>query len=780
MKKPFAYAVMMAAAWTPWATVRAQAPAPIDQPAPKDETIRLNPFEVSASNDTGYGATESTSASRIATPINDLPIAIDVITPDFIADQKPTNMWDIISWAPGVADQQGYPSGSLNYVVDGFAAPLERNGFTSQAMFMDPVNIDRVEIVKGPSSMLYGQVSPGGIVNYVTKQPQDHWAGELTDQFGDFNEERATIDLTGPIMSYRDNKLDFRITAAAEDEAQFWVNSSGKKLDVSPSLSYQIGSSSKLTVQYEYFNEKLKSPPQGIPNIYYSGLSPSVPQYYTALGSFAGPIYPGLPIWWNDNVIGMFQNSVGGYFSASFTTQLTEHWALRLWADHSSFTFENLISGQGGTNLQPLTTLAGGGVLDATQVPENSVWMREQENHKDYNNGNYEADLTGEYDLHWVKITTLAGYEYSTSYQRSRTINALVSEENPAWDLSNPATWNYNWNGTLSEVTAAQNGAADTRNNAYIWGAFATVNLSFLNDRINILFGDRYNKNFTGGTINNLTGLQTSPNVSTTKWTPQIGGIVKIYGGLSAYVNYSQSFQANNGLLRVDSATGTIPEAPTTATGYNYGLKLEMLQGKLTSTLGLYSITLTPAAIQTFVVGTSGSNTLYTDVQSGSEKGTGLDWDVLYTPVRGWQIYGSYSETDPKFTSMPSTPTEVGLPAANSEAKNAENIWTKYQFQDGMLKGFYVGGGVQRFGSRIYQINPALINDPNPIVREGEIIAYAPYTLYSAMIGYKFDLDGYHWSADITGQNLGDANYQPGANGRAYPRRWLCTLGVKF
>jgi iron complex outermembrane receptor protein len=754
--------------------------APASSPAPTEEiVITLSPFEVKVDSDRGYLASNSVSATRIFAKIADLPIAINAFTKDFITDQKPFNLYNIITWAPGVVNSQTFPSGSANYSVDGFAAPVERNGFASQARFLDTVNIERVEIVKGPASLLYGQISPGGIINYITKQPQDKYSEEVSVQAGDFSFARATIDVTGPIPSLK-NKLAYRLTAAFEEEPRYFINFKGTRFDVSPSLTWQMGDNSKLTLQFEVYNERLHAQPSQIPEIYYSANTPSVPDYYTTLGSFRGPPYPGLPMWYNQSQTGNFNINRSYYFSSDFTTRISDHWSLRLWIDHSNFTQHWVQSGQGGTNLYTATQIP---LLPAGQLSSNSIFMRELMQTQEGNNTNYEAALTGDYSYRWIKIKPLIGYSYGTSAYRNRSQTALNSQDPLAWDLSNPATWTYTWPGDTNTIIAANANAVDTRYSAYQWGAFAAVNMSFLHDRLNVLVGERYSKNFQGGTWNNLTNLPTSPNVFTKNWSPETGVMFKVANGLGIYGSYSESFQANNTLLRINNYFGTVPAAPTVAKGYNFGIKTDFLQGRLSSTISYYDIKLTPAAIQTILVGSIQGTSYYTDIQNGAEQSTGMDMDILYSPINAWQIYASYSYGMPKYTSFPSNPLYAGTPAAgetNTVIKNAANVWTKYEFRDGALKGFYIGGGVQRFGPRILANNPQLLADPNPVVQKGAIITFPPYTLVSLMCGYKFDAYGCHWTVDVSGQNLGNQNYIAGSNNRASPRHYVVTVSTKF
>ena len=83
----------------------------------------------------------------------------------------------------------------------------------------DSIGIERIEVLKGPASVLYGQLQPGAVVNIVTKQPQREWAGSASLSYGRYDDWRGTIDLTGPLTAGGD--IRFRLTGACDDADSF-------------------------------------------------------------------------------------------------------------------------------------------------------------------------------------------------------------------------------------------------------------------------------------------------------------------------------------------------------------------------------------------------------------------------------------------------------------------------------------------------------------------------------------------------------------------------------
>src|SRR5258708_9090564 len=121
-----------------------------------DETLQLSVFQVSTAKDKGYRAGNSVSATRIDTPIKDLPFAVNAFTQQFITDTGARDLFDVVQYAPGVTSGgREFNAGNAVYTIRGFDQKPQHNGFAGDA-YVDTVAIERVEVVKGPASVLYG------------------------------------------------------------------------------------------------------------------------------------------------------------------------------------------------------------------------------------------------------------------------------------------------------------------------------------------------------------------------------------------------------------------------------------------------------------------------------------------------------------------------------------------------------------------------------------------------------------------------------------------------
>jgi outer membrane receptor protein involved in Fe transport len=163
----------------------------------------LSPFEVSSDKDYGYLKTNSVTATRIGMPIQETPISISVMTKDFLDDTNIRTVTDILKYtSSGSSDNRfamARPANSAtpqgNFTLRGFQVnSLLRNG-VSRYIGYNVNNVDRIEIVKGPASVFFGSGYPGGVINYITKQPSlTPVPTSLSYTFGDDDVNRALLD----------------------------------------------------------------------------------------------------------------------------------------------------------------------------------------------------------------------------------------------------------------------------------------------------------------------------------------------------------------------------------------------------------------------------------------------------------------------------------------------------------------------------------------------------------------------------------------------------------
>ena len=221
-----------------------------------DEPIEL----VVTGEQDGYNVPDASTATKTDTPRRDIPQAIEVVPQQVIRDQQANRLIDVLKNVPGVAQTQSSRAAFANNVsIRGFDASnsILKDGLLDRSLATlgyDLVTVDRIEVLKGPASVLFGQGSLGGTVNLVTKQPLRDPYYFLEGSFGSFDFYRGAIDLSGPVNV--DKTLLYRLNAAAQTTGSFLDFYSQQRYNVAPTLTWQINDRAKLTLAAEYYQTK--------------------------------------------------------------------------------------------------------------------------------------------------------------------------------------------------------------------------------------------------------------------------------------------------------------------------------------------------------------------------------------------------------------------------------------------------------------------------------------------------------------------------------------------
>jgi iron complex outermembrane recepter protein len=194
---------------------------------------------VTGEQDEGYNPAQATTATRTDTPLRDIPQSIQVIPRQVIEDQAITRTSDALRNVSGVSVQRDFGDSIDVFTIRGFTSFQNlRNGARFESAYLSPDNVERIEVLKGPASVLYGQIEPGGIVNYVTEQPlsDPYYSFEFTG--GSYNLYRPAIDISGPLTA--DERLLYRLNLSYENAESYLDFVNGTSLLIAPTLSYQI------------------------------------------------------------------------------------------------------------------------------------------------------------------------------------------------------------------------------------------------------------------------------------------------------------------------------------------------------------------------------------------------------------------------------------------------------------------------------------------------------------------------------------------------------------
>jgi iron complex outermembrane receptor protein len=736
--------------------------------------VRVSPFEVLSRLDNGYRASNSVSGSRFNAPIRDLPFAIQAFTESFIKDQKPVNIFDVVRYSPGVTYRSNdFNEGNANLAIRGFAVSstagnvqILRDGFHGPSIF-DFTNISRVEVVKGPASFLYGQVAPGGIVNIITKSPQGKFAATADARYGSYDEYRLEADVTGPATK----TLFYRIAASYDQDMHYWKPYDAHSRDIAPSLLWQPNDRVSLSVKYETFRKY--ETPQLMQKPGYGTQAGIVPT--ASDPNLSGVDVPGLPDDWNSMSDIDFRNSSTNNLTSWLDLRLDEHWNLRLGYSHLTYRVDALASGNFG--MANNTTLMQGRRLRG-QIYENL-------------DNTYEAQALGKYAWDRTSLRMLLGTQYidrrfDNWAAQAPNDPALGSNPTasplPLWDLSDPSTWNRVVTIPLSALTANPTNQTTDFTDTSVYGG---TTFGFFDDRLLILGGLRLTS--TKSQLTNHLTAQSQPEITASKVTPQYGILYKLTPEFSLFASYAESFVPGTQILNNPDGT-TQPARPTEGRGYDIGIKTELMDGRFSSTLTVFDIHNRNIVNDLATTNSSGS-VVISNVQSGEQRSSGIEWDMTATPVDNWQLYLSYSYMYARIVEF--TGNDEALlaqdPATLSAADQANyknalrfhnaplqmsaphlaNLWTRYDFTQSWAKGIYLGGGIN------YVYDQTLLPD-------GPESSHQTYTLINGLVGYMWTYRGRQMNLDLMGKNLADEHYRPSQSTRSRPREFLLTFSVKL
>lgn len=196
------------------------------------------------------------SVGKSNVSVQDTPFAISVVDVEQIRETGAKNVQDALLYSSGVyAGRYGFDTRGDWAAARGLATATYQNGLRRIYGFYNNVrpeiySLEKVEVLKGPASVLYGQAELGGIVNTVTKRPQKTASKEVEVQLGSYNRKQIAADLTGPIDE--EGKWLYRlVTLGRESDTQVdYVNDDARLF--MPSLSWRLNSDTNITVQYTY------------------------------------------------------------------------------------------------------------------------------------------------------------------------------------------------------------------------------------------------------------------------------------------------------------------------------------------------------------------------------------------------------------------------------------------------------------------------------------------------------------------------------------------------
>ena len=755
---PFAF---LAAATVATSFAQTSSPAPTD-PAPAEPVVVLSTFTITSAMDKGYRAGNSVSATRIDTPIKELPFAVSAFTDQFISDIGTRELADVLKFAPSVTSgSEGFSSGNAFVMVRGFQSLPQRNGLYSP-LYVDGSLIQRVEVVKGPASLFYGQIAPGGVVNYITKRAQPKAFGTLSAQVGSYEYKRTQIDVNQPVIT---DRAFLRFNTAWENLERYVDKAKGDVLVINPNLSLKVTDNSTLNLDYTWYRRD--ETPHSLmrqntlisrPGFSYFGHYALDDRRYNA-----GSIYDS-------------KHTEVETLTADYEIRHTPNWTTRIVYDWNKSQQKMKQTGRGDVTITlPASFLANVPTTfkeasiylnenlpaDISTLATGSTLVRRMRYEANYTQRRtFQAETTGKITFGGAIWKPLVGVQRNngvTQLYQSQLPQALWA---PAWNIFDRSTWK-DVDSPITTWPVGNNIAGEFEN----LGAYSANQLSLMDEKLILVGGLRWSK-AKANTLNRLNGSQ-SPFFETTKTTPQFGAGYKLRPDLMLYASYSESFTAANALLQTKSIADRLAK-PFLGSGIEFGAKADFLEGKISGSLS-YFINEQKNYIFSFVEVSPTGQTLTTQIQDGNiVESKGLELELTYSPTDNWQIYFGASHAPTKYTAIASPDVQYLLGTAPQyTATDRANLWTRYSFRGAGVKGLWMAGGFNYTGKKAEISN-------NPWL-------YLPaQTVFDAVIGYDWKTGDRKWSAKLTWKNFTDEDEIQTVRERGQPSRLIAEIGVRF
>jgi len=731
------------------ASTLAQTSSETDRGKDFGSTVQLSPFQVSAANDDGYRTRDIITGTKIATPLNESPLTVGVVNRELLDDIQLDRVTEAIAFTQaGISNLGRTFQDQEQFTFRGYDGTILRNGVKFNA-WTDASNIERIEVARGPSAILYGFVAPGGVVNYVTKQP---FAGSLnylkardSSNYGLREEYDFNRSLFGHQLLVRVN--------GAQSDGRTWIHfQTLHDTVINPSVTWRPTPNTSLTYDFSYRDRK--------------GPFERIRFYYLNKADGFNSVVIAPVLGDNGNAGYSWNPGIAPWTHSEWTRRRSEIRVEQRFNDHLRLL---AIASDDFSHEEELTTFTNfkgarepGYTNQIVPVPQHILLsvMPIYENlrgHTQY----AEANLLGQFETKWIKSNTLVGAQVSRtpSFWPRNGYMAPDPSKIGVIDYTLTSPYTVRLSDPLEKRYYVPAGDPTqwpvwfTSGTVRDWGKpdlFVTESLGALNNRLHALGGVR---------------RQQYPELQVTKTLPQFGAIYEFVKGFSGYGIWSKTSESNGRTLRYQ-----LPRPLSESKAWDVGLKFDTLDAKLSGSIAYFKIHKgnlainDPRGVIDYAQGKADDTVSFTP----GTQSTGVEASVQYQPNRSLQVTFTYAKTNAKILPGDPNPAKVGTRLIQS-VPEAFTFFAKYTFRSGPLNRLALGGGmVQNYG-------PIFVDDP----ATSGLANRRGYTIVNAFVRYPIKIADHTINAEIGGNNLADD--RPFMNGGFYPpREWLVSLDAKF
>lgn len=618
----------------------------------------------------------------------DLPQAIASVNETVIKEQQAQRLSDVMKNVNGVYLGTARASTQESFYARGYSfssTNMFKNGSRVNSGVMPEVSsLETVEILKGGAAVLYGNVSPGGVLNMVTKKPKFTFGGEVSMRAGSFDLWKPTIDIYGPI----NKKIAYRVNGTFESANSYRDQVSSTRYYVNPSFLFKLGNKTELIVEGDYLKHDF-TPDFGIGSLDNTKI-PDVPR-----SRFMGTS-------WQYNIT---QQATA---SATLKHVFNNNWQLNSVISYQDFdrdyySVERIQAKANGDWGRPLGRIDTKEQYYTAQVNLNGK----------FTTGKIEHNLLTGIDAdHYLTET----YNYDIQGKIYDSINIL-----------NPSKFVQRTDVPVAKrVTFVETPV--NRVGVYV------QDLINITSKIKLLAGLRWSMQETvPPTTTYLLKDSVAKGIiqSDNAFSPRVGLLYRMKPNVSFFASYSNSFAINTGL---DVYNKVLP--PSIIDQFEAGVKNIFLKGKLTVNVTAYKIINSNLAqtAQFDKDGNPNSNSNLKEL-SGQTTSNGVELDVTSNSVKGLTVIAGYSYNDMRYTRTPDKPGSYieGDRLVNTPAHTA-NASAFYTISKGSLTGLKFGAAVFYVGKRFGGWNNTVGQTQN----YSRMIPVTAFTTVDVTAGYNW------------------------------------------
>lgn len=616
----------------------------------------------------GNVARVSRVGTKTDTSLKETPQSISVVTRDQMDAQGIETLAEGLRYTPGVVMQYGNTDLRYDWLtmrgfvpgryLDGLRLPFGARGYSQPRV--EPFGLERIEVLRGPASLLYGQGTPGGLVNMVSKRPTTDTVREVELQYGSYNRKQLGLDLGGKIDET--GELSYRLVALGRKSDTAYDYVSEEKFYVAPSVTWRPNASTQLTVLAQY--QKIDSKGGGGAPVLtangtlYTGTYPALSR-----STFAGE--PNFDRFTNEQY----------FLGYEFEHHLNDSWTFR----------QNLRFGEVDTSTKRVQAACATAACNPAQLARYAWAFPEKSRMFTLDN-----QLQGNFDLGATRHTLLVGADYSAERAHYDESTLNIFDRSPLFNAYNPVYGTYT--GGIPPI------ATSIKQDRDQFGLYLQDQIRL--GRWTVVAGGRYDWADTK-TLTTTSAASTRVSQRDSAFTGRLGLLYSFDNGITPYASYSTSFQPTVGTSRTLQ-----PLQPTKGKQVEAGVKYQPDGSRTMITVSAYELT------QQNVVTPDPLNTSYNE-QTGEVRVRGLELEGKVALQKGLDLIGSYGYTDSKITKANANGSGVNT-VGNRLAfvpRNQASLWLDYTAQTSEIAGFGAGIGARYLGDN-YGDNTNLFHMP--------------------------------------------------------------------